>query len=169
MNVYIYIYKLHTKIIDLYINFIYLFTVTQGGDCNSINKNDNAEAPCPHPGPAQSSLGPFLTVPQPSAPRLAAHSSCPGRGHSEKEGSPFSAHFLFFVWGSARRGQLGRSRRQRKEGRKEIPTSCQERGCLLEVRSALPGSCGSSECWGMGEAVLFCLLSPEHHLTHFMS
>lgn len=130
-------------------------------------KNDSVEAPCLPQGRDTRLLGPFLTwppapSPQPPHPCCAGHSSCPGQ-----EGSTFSGHFLFFVWGCARRGQLYRSRRRRKKGRKEIPTSCQER---LSLANAMPPPwvLEKTGTVGVGEAVTLCLLSPEHHPTYVL-
>lgn len=60
-------------------------------------------------------------------------------------------------------GAAGQEQETEKE--REVTST----SCLLEMLSLLPGSCRSLELWGAGEAVILCLFSPEHYLTHVTS
>ena len=144
---------------------------TQGGDCNYINEKRQWRGllSTMELRETQSSFGPLLTHPLPHSPTPLP--GCPlqlsRKSSFREEGSMFSVHFPFFVWGSARRGQLGRSRRWRKKGKKEISTSCQERDCLLEMLLP-PPYLWKFKHWGVGETVILCF-SHQHHPTQLVS
>lgn len=108
----------------------------------------DTKLPWPHPYPSSNFQPPHL--------HLAALSSCPGRAHSEEEGNTFLDHFLFFVWGSARRGQLSKRRGQRKKTERNSHQ-------LLERR--LSWTCW--EYWGLGRLLCFasCHLSITPHMS----
>lgn len=111
-------------------------------------------------------LGPFLTGPHPQPhPHCARSSSCPGRAPSGEEGSTFSGHFLFFVWGYAKRvSWTGAGDRERKKG-----NSHQLPGKTLSWKyySPLWILLKFGTVWGR-EAVILCLPSPGHHSTHVL-
>lgn len=89
-----------------------------------------------------SSFGPFLTHSLPPAPSLTRLTLMPPPAIQEEliqgGGKHLLRPFPFLCLGLSLEGSVGQEQEREKERRKEIPTSCQERDCLLEMLPAPP-------------------------------
>lgn len=125
-------------------------------------KNDNAEAAClPQGGERHKAAWPLPYSPPTPAPTPAVPATPAVQGRREAPSQATSFPLSGAVPGGV--SCTGASDGERKE----IPTSCQER---LSLGNAMPPP-WVQEKFGtvqVGEAVILCLLSPEHHPTYIL-
>ena len=122
----------------------YLYIISQGGDPSSVSLKRQCRSllPTMELRETQAPLAPSSPTPHPPTPSPTCLTLMPTPAVQEEliqgEGKQLFRPFPFLCLGLSLEGSAGQSRRGRKKGRKEIPTSRQERDCLLEMLPAPP-------------------------------